>query len=342
MELININIVERMEHYHVTGLSMAMINNSKQSRTTSYGLLEKGTNNHVKDGSIFNACSISKFLTSMLVMKIVEQGDFDLDEDVNKKLTSWKVPDNTFTVDKKVTLRLLLSHQSGVMDPPGSFDELNFVYGEPRMVELLKGRTPYCRETIEVKFEPGSDFHYSDAGYCIIQLLIEDSFKKPFKQVMKEQVFDPLGMTNSTFDQIECKEFSSGHNKNGEALEYKYSVYPYPAASGLWTTPTDLALLVIELMDSLKDESKAGLTVYSAKEMIQAQGCKEWTGLGVFLDESERGLEISSLGWGRGFQCMMIASPYLETGAVIMTNTDLGVHQLEGIIGEIYQDLKSI
>lgn len=73
--------------------------------------------------------------------------------------------------------------------------------------------------------------------------------------------------------------------------------------------------------------------------MITSQGCKEWTGLGVFLDGSQHELKISSLGWGVGFQCMMVAYPYLEKGAVIMTNTDLGVHQLKGIIGEIFNSL---
>ncbi|GGB41173.1 hypothetical protein GCM10011409_18380 [Lentibacillus populi] len=72
-------------------------------------------------------------------------------------------------------------------------------------------------------------------------------------------------------------------------------------------------------------------------EMISSQGCKEWTGLGLFLDSLGKDFEVSSLGWGKGFQCMIVAFPYLETGLVIMTNTDLGVHQLKGIIGEVYK-----
>lgn len=129
-------------------------------------------------------------------------------------------------------------------------------------------------------------------------------------------------------------------NKNGAIVEGKYPIYPYPTASGLWTTPSDLATLVIELMNALKGESKIGLSASKAKEMINSQGCKEWTGLGVFLDGSEKNLEISSLGWGKGFQCMVTAYPYLGTGFVIMTNTDLGVNQMKGIIGEVYHSLE--
>jgi hypothetical protein len=152
-------------------------------------------------------------------------------------------------------------------------------------------------------------------------------------------------MYNSTLTMTVSEEksvnFSCGHKKSGELVNGKYTIYPFPAASGLWTTPSDLSILVIELIYSLKGNSKIGLSVSKAKEMINSQGCKEWTGLGVFLDDSKGKLEISSLGWGVGYQCMMVAYPYLETGLVIMTNTDLGVHQLKGIIGEVYDSYAS-
>ncbi|MFJ5714310.1 serine hydrolase domain-containing protein [Neobacillus sp. NPDC093127] len=342
MKLKNINISERMEHYNVAGLSMALIEKGQINMTAGFGVLEAETTNNVNNNSIFNACSISKFVTSMLVMKLEEQGVFNLDEDVNNRLSSWKVPDNEFTQNNKVTLRLLLCHQSGVTDPDGSFAELNFTQEFPVMVDLLEGRTPYCNVPIEVMYEPGSDFQYSDAGFCLIQQLIEDRLGKSFYDVMNEHIFEPLKMKNSSFlqtiPQARKKDFSCGH-KNGKIVSAKYPIYPYPAASGLWTTPYDLAILVIEFMSSLKGESRIGLSPIKAKEMINSQGCKKWTGLGVFLDGSEREIEISSLGWGVGFQCMMVAYPYLETGAVIMTNTDLGVHQLKGIIGEVYNSL---
>jgi len=99
--------------------------------------------------------------------------------------------------------------------------------------------------------------------------------------------------------------------------------------------------LVLELMNAVKGESKDGISKSLAKEMITPQSYKSLTGLGMFLEGSEKELEITSLGWGVGFQCMMGAFPYLERGAVIMTNTELGVHQLEGIIGEIYKSVLS-
>lgn len=340
----NIDIKERMEHYNVPGLSITLINQGQISGTYDYGLLEVKSDKKVIKDSIFSACSISKFLTGMLVMKLTEQGLLDLDEDVNQRLVLWKVPENNFTKYKRVTLRNLLSHQSGISDPENSFSELNVDTEFPSMVELLEGKTPYCNP-IKVTYEPESEFQYSDADYCIIQQLIEDVTERPYHRVMNELILEPLRMDNSrlntTMLEMERKGFSCGHNKNGELVDGKYPIYPYPAASGLWTTSLDLAKLVLELINAVKGESKVGIPASIAKEMISQQRSKNWTGLGVFLDGSEKELEVTSLGWGVGFQCMMVAFPYLEKGAVIMTNAELGVHQMEGIIGEIYKSLMS-
>lgn len=344
MRLKNINLEERMKHYHVNGLSIALIENGQISGMENIGLIEVENNRPVNQDSIFSACSISKFLTGIMALRLVEEGLLKLDESVNEYLLTWKIPENEFSKNKKVTLKNLLSHQSGIKDPESSFSELDSEKGIPSMLELLEGKTPYCNVPIKIQCEPESEFHYSDAGYCVIQLLIEDVTRKPYHQVVTEYLFNPLEMDNSFLlfpDLLEMdkKEFSCGHDKYGNLVDRKYPIYPYPAAAGLWTTSLDLAALVLELINALKDKSKIGLSKYFAQEMITPQIGKSWTGLGVFLEGADKDIEISSMGWGVGFQCMMVAYPHLEKGAVIMTNGDLGMHQLKGLIGEIYQSM---
>lgn len=341
----NINLTERMEHYHVPGLSMAFIEQGQIRDAICHGVLEAGTDRKVSRDSMFSACSISKFLTAMLALTLTEQGVLYLDEDINKSLVSWKIPEHVLTKNKKVTLRNLLCHQSGIQDPENSFPELNSMAGIPTTVDLLAGITPYCKEPVGVTYEPESEFHYSDAGYSIIQQVIEDVMGQPFQQVMNELIFKPLNMKNSLLDMslpdTNRADLSCGHNQKGEVVDGKYPVYPYPAGSGLWTTPADLAQALLEIMNALKGESKIGLSPGMAKDMISPQTGKNWAGLGVFLDYSANELEMTSLGWGVGFQCMLVAYPYQEKGAVIMTNAELGVHQMEGIIGDIYKSLMS-
>lgn len=335
MEPLPINIKRKMEEYQIAGVSMVLIEGAEISRTDCFGSLEIGSTRRVEQASIFNACSISKFFTSMLVMTLSEQGILHIDEDVSKHLSTRIVPakfSNEF-----ITLRHLLCHQSGIEDPSNGFGELNPLWGKPAMKELLEGVTPYCSSLVEAKVEPGREFCYSDAGYCMIQLVIENVLGKSFQEVIREYLFQPLRLIDSTYDLPSIRtQFSCGHMKANRLVEGKYPIYPYPAASGLWTTPTDVAQLVMELMFALKGKGNL-LSSFAAQEMIKPQGGKDWAGLGVFLDPGCEKIEISSLGWGVGFQCMMVANPYEETGLVIMTNTDTGVHQLKGLIGEVYR-----
>ncbi|OFD75665.1 MULTISPECIES: serine hydrolase domain-containing protein [Bacillus cereus group] len=337
------NIYEKMNQYSVAGLSLAVIRHGKLNEASAFGTLEFGTNRNVTTNSIFNSCSISKFITAMLVLTLSDQEIVHLDEDVNDKLTSWNIPTNLFTSQKKVTLRNLLSHQSGIIDPPNSFEQYTLAQGLPSMSELLAGKTSYCRVPIETTYKPESEFHYSDANFCMIELLREDITGKSFNQLLEEHIFQPLQMKDSTLfspeDIDKTDAFACGHNKDGTVTNEKYPFYPFAAAAGIWTTPTDLSTLVIEIIHSLQGNSKLKLSQKTVQDMISPQGCSNWTGLGVFLDDSNESLQIYSLGWGVGFQCMMVCYPHRGNGAVIMTNTDLGVHQMEGIIGEVLKTL---
>jgi len=334
-----IKIEERMAHYHVPGLQMTRIQDGRLARTETYGVPEVGTSGSVGPNTMFNACSISKFATAMLVMKLAAQGIVDLDENVNDRLTSWKVPENSFTQAYKVTLRNLLCHQSGIVDPTGSFQERHEDQAPLRMADILAGHTSYCLEPITIKYEPGSEFHYSDAGYCVIQQLIEDVMGRPFDHLLEEFILLPLQMTNSQILQSMRVErldrLASGHQRNGEVVPRTYTIYPYPAAAGLWSTSEDLARLINELLDSIRGQGQLGITQASAREMITAQGCVEWAGLGLFLQTSQQRMTCSSLGWGVGYQCMIDCEPASSSAIVIMTNADTGVHQLEGLIGEL-------
>lgn len=343
MILINKNIYEKMNQHSIAGLSLAVIRDGKLDEAITFGTLESGTTRTVTTNSIFNSCSISKFITAMLVLTLSEKEIVYLDADVNDRLTSWNIPTNLFTSQKKITLRNLLSHQSGIIDPPNSFEHYTLAKGLPKMSELLAGQTLYCPVPIEVNYEPESEFHYSDANFCIIELLLEDITGKPFNLLLKEYIFQPLQLKNSMLfspeDINKMETFACGHNKYGIVTDEKYPFYPFTAASGIWTTPTDLATIVIELIHSLQGKGKLKLSQKTVQDMISPQGCSKWTGLGIFLNDSNEDLQIYSLGWGVGFQCMVACYPYLGNGAVIMTNSDLGVHQMEGIIGEVLKIL---
>ncbi|SDL84437.1 CubicO group peptidase, beta-lactamase class C family [Sediminibacillus halophilus] len=256
-----------VEQSTVPGMSLAIIEKYNLQSTECFGIIEAGTNQRVKPETLFSACSISKFVTAMLVMKLAGRGILDLDEDVNRKLVSWKVPESPLTKTNKVTLRKLLSHQAGIKDPEESFGPLNKAEGLPLMEDVLIGKTAYCPQPVHIKEKPGDIFHYSDAGYCIIQLLIEDITEKSFETIMKKELFEPLRMKNSTYTLTEKEKLSSGHNKVGRPVNEKYPEYPFPAAAGLWTTPTDLNFLLNEFLLAAVGKSSVVLSHSLAEEM---------------------------------------------------------------------------
>ncbi|UOQ44535.1 beta-lactamase family protein [Halobacillus salinarum] len=329
----DVDIEKKMREFQVPGLSFSTVRNAMIQETVVKGVLEAGTDRNVNESSLFNACSMSKWTAAMLVLKLVGEGTLSLDEEVNYYLQGDDHEDYS-----PITLRSLLSHQAGFIDPPKSFGEYESRYGRPAIDDLLAGKTVYCQEQIYPKVSPGEKFIYTDAGFCFLQYMIEKITGESFETVVEQKIFTPLQMNHSqiTSSPEQCTDkMACGHDSSGKRLEEKFSIYPYPAAAGLWSSSDDLAKLLVEVMKAVSGKGKLGIPQESAKEMVTSQGCSEWTGLGVFIDPSGDLLEISSLGWGAGYQSLMAAYPFAGRGAIVMTNADLGVHQLEGLIGEI-------
>ncbi|HKJ47775.1 MAG TPA: serine hydrolase domain-containing protein, partial [Christiangramia sp.] len=107
------NLSDRMEHYKVPGVSIAVVNNGKIEWAKGYGIANTNTGARVDTNTIFQAASISKPLAALAALKLVENGKLELDKDVNEYLKDWKVPESDFTTNEKVTLRRLLTHTAG-------------------------------------------------------------------------------------------------------------------------------------------------------------------------------------------------------------------------------------
>ena len=124
--------------------------------------------------------SVSKWVTSFGIMKLVENEKLDLDKPIEDYLTRWKLPKNEFD-NSKVTIRRLLSHSSGLVDGLGyqGFAPNEKVQTIEQSLNKASDRL-YSEGVAKVGFEPGSKFMYSGAGYTILQLIIEVT-ESPFK-----------------------------------------------------------------------------------------------------------------------------------------------------------------
>jgi CubicO group peptidase (beta-lactamase class C family) len=328
-------IQDRMKHYRVPGVSIAVIKDFKVEWAKAYGVKDVETGEPVTPETLFQAGSISKPVAAMAALKKVAEGKIALDEDINNKLTSWKLPDNEFTAKRKVTLAHLLSHTGGltVHGFPG------YAVGEklPTLPEVLNGAAPANTPIVHVDMEPGTKFRYSGGGVTIAQLAIMDIEKKPYPQIAQETVLGPLGMTHSTYRQPLPddwrKQVASGHREGGFPVEGKIHIYPEMAAAGLWTTPTDLCKFAIEVQLSLAGKSNKVLSKEMAAKMVTPYISDE-VGMGFFIEKHGNAVYFGHGGADEGFRAGLLVSRDKGYGVAVMVNSDNGA-----IINEIFRSV---
>jgi CubicO group peptidase (beta-lactamase class C family) len=331
-------LAERMQHYHVPGVSIAVIDSGRIVWARGVGVKEVGGSDSVTPATMFQAGSISKPTFAVGVMRLVQDGRLDLDEDVNAKLTSWTVPENKFTVREKVTLRRILSHSAGltVHGFPG------YTAGSPipTVPEILTGETPANTAPVRVDTFPGAISRYSGGGTTVAMLLVTDVTRKPFPEFMQETVLGPAGMSHSTYQQplpvLLAPAAASGHTESGTVVPGKYHTYPEMSAAGLWTTPSDLATLAIELQRTHAGQSDRVINKATFDHMLTMQ--KAPFGIGYELDGNGPTLEFFHGGDDAGFVAMFVAFAERGQGAVIMTNGDNGNPLIREILSSIAEE----
>jgi len=147
------SIEERMEHYGIPGVSIAVIKDGKIAWTKGYGVMDKESQTPVTAQTLFQASSLSIPVSAYGALRLVE---------------SWKVPENEFTKEKKVTIRNLLNHSAGIY-PSTIIGGRGYSINEkiPTLVEILNGISPAKTEPITVKKEPGESVRFEYEHYVI-------------------------------------------------------------------------------------------------------------------------------------------------------------------------------
>lgn len=319
------SIEERMKFWKVPGVSVAVIKDFKIVWAKGYGVKDVESKEPVTADTLFQAASISKPVSAMTALKKVEEGKLALDENINNKLTSWKIPDNEFTAKKKVTLANLFSHTAGltVHGFPGYHSAAKF----PTVPQILDGTEPANTAPVRVDIEPGTKVRYSGGGTTVAQLALMDIEKKSFPQIADETVLKPLSMTNSTYQQPLplklAKKAASGHDFSGSVIPGKFHVYPEMAPAGLWTTPTDLAKFAIEMQLSLAGKSNKVLSKEMATKMV-TPFLDPNSGIGFSIDTKANNVYFGHGGANNGFRCQLMVHRDKGYGAVVMINSDNG------------------
>jgi CubicO group peptidase (beta-lactamase class C family) len=330
---------ERMKHHRVPGVGIAVINDGKLEWARGYGTLEAGGAEPVNADTVFQAASISKPVSALALLRLVEAGKLSLDQDVNEMLKTWKIPENNFTAVEKVTLRRLLSHTAGLT----VHGFRGYAEGEtvPNLGQILDGERPANSSAIRVDVKPGTQERYSGGGYVVMHQLVRDVTAGSFEAFLQTSVFTPLGMTRSTFEQplpaAWWANAARAHRGDGKPVPGKWHTYPELAPDALWTTPADLARFAIELQQSLRGESNKVVSAAMTKQILTRQ--LRSMGLGMVVAGADATLRFEHGGANEGYRCHLVA--YASgRGCVVMTNSDRGdalVAEIERAIANEYE-----
>ncbi|RFP14763.1 MULTISPECIES: serine hydrolase [unclassified Duganella] len=320
-----------MERLHVPGVSIAVIKDFKLHWAKGYGVADMETGRLVDTETRFQAASISKPVTALAAMRLVQEHKLDLDADVNTMLKSWRVPASELTRTQAVTPRSLFSHTSGADD---GFGFPGYAPGAPlpSLVQILDGRSPSNVGKVVFARAPFEAYKYSGGGLVIMQLALTELTGLPFERLMQSTVLAPLRMSNSSFEQPSYAALA--HDAQGRRMEAPWKLYPEQAAAGLWTTPSDLAKFIIEIQTGLRGAKGMVLEPRYAREMLSPAGVGPYA-VGLTLGQRGDGWYFTHSGSNWGYRAWISGHVRKGYGVVIMANGDNGMALMNQIADRV-------
>ena len=321
-----------LERHNVAGISIAVLRDFHLAYARCEGVISNESREPLWPDTVFQAASISKIISAVLTMILVEKGRLDLDGPVNEYLKSWKLPDNDCTSKAPVTIRRMLSHFSGINVPSyRGFEKAGEI---PSLLEVLNGTGACNAPAVIVEKPVDGQFAYSTGSFEILQTVFQDVTGESFETLVQRELLQPLNMHRSCFaqplDGPLGRNAACGHTSEGKPVEGNWFVYPTQAGSGIWTTPTDLAKFALHLQKILQGNTSGLLQPQSLKMMLSPYH-EPFFGLGFALyNDKGPGRFFGHTGNTEGYRSMFIAHESGGCGAFILANGN----NADPVIGE--------
>lgn len=326
-----------MARCHVPGTSIALIEDGELGGVWGVGVRRHGSPDPVTERTRFQAGSISKSVAAACALRLVADGRLDLDEDIDTRLRSWRMPDNDGW-RPRITLRRLLSHTAGttVHGFPGYPRDAPV----PSITAVLDGHGNTA--PVRVATLPGLQYSYSGGGYTVMQLLLADVTGTDFATLAAELVLGPVGMADSTYAQPlpadQHATAATGHRPGPVPVTGGWHTYPEQAAAGLWSTAADLARFFIALRESWHGAGGALLPPGLARQMATPHAANARYGMGLQLGAPDGPDTIGHGGTDEGFQNTAVVRLESGNGIVVMTNSDYGKGLIDELVAPVVAD----
>lgn len=314
------------------GLVVAAIKKGKTVHVKAYGLANLETKKPLTLDSVFDMASVSKQMTAVAVLTLVEAGKVKLEEPVKTYISD-------FAVRKKgraVTVRDLLQMTSGLADySTGDWDDKEF------SALNLETHLEWVNET-EPTHAPGMNFKYNNTNYALLALLVERVSGKSFSRYMQEKIFTPAGMKNSfVMDRLGMKYANAVTGYKGEKAPFVKSFLPVqiPGDGNVYATIADMAAWANALRTNKLISRKTLGMAWSAGKMDDGSpvlyGEDAYYGFGWVINEEED--SVSHSGSWDGTATYFLHYRELDDTVIVMSNNEsLDVASLASSIGEAF------
>lgn len=288
-----------------------------------FGELDKGKGNKPTDETLYEIASVTKTMTGYLVAKAVIDKKIKLSDPVTKFLGSDYI--NLSFKGKPVTIQHLLTHTSGLPLNINGIDEL---YAEPSKNTYVKAQqllTNYTKKAllndlkdVEIKHEPGKQYGYSNVAPNVLAYILEIVYKKPFEIILKEQLFEPLGMHDTAINlsKEQQKLLANGYNAKGEQMpNFKKPIKLWGAAGRVKSNAHDL-------LNYIKFQLEVDNPIIKATHAKLFQDLENlWIGYFWEIIDDENGTHIEHHGGIYGTQNWILIYPEYNIGISVLTNS---------------------
>ena len=327
-------VPELQRVYAVPGVAAAVISEGRVWNKWSFGWADRERRIPVDDDTVFNVASISKAVTAWGVWHLAKTGRIDVDAPVSRYLKRWSLPPSKFDHDA-VTVRALLTHTAGIAGRAGS-ERRGRIDGRVALDAPLPSIPEWLADNpdapVNVVKKPGSEA-YSNGGYLILQLMIEDVTGQPFAKYMRDEVLAPLGMTSSSFvlDEQTRGRLAQWYEPDGNVVGPQTQLIE-AAAAGLYTTLDDLVRFTIANLSYDTDRTSGMISLDTLKAMRVRAGWFRNFNLGY---ESVARLPRFALhavrfvghsGGGKGYSGVIAMVPTTGDALVVVQNSPNAIY----------------
>ena len=318
-----------MEKYAAVGASVVVVKEGKVAYTHSFGLKDLENKKPLTDQDIFRIASISKSFSATAIMQLVDAGKLALDEDFGD-LVGFKIRNPKYP-DQKITLKMALSHTSGLNDSQGylNLDVIN------------PDKNPNWAKCYN-DYAPGSKFDYCNLNFNLIGAILEKQSGQRFDNYIKQQILKPLGLyAGYCVDSLDSTRFVNLYEYHADSKTYTpsptayaprraelanyvmgYSTPIFSPTGGMKISATDLAKYMIMHMEYGTANGVKIISKKSARQMQTALSDDEGYGLALrSADNLIAGVKLKGhTGSAYGLYSTMFFNPKKQFGFIIITN----------------------